>query len=657
MNKFGKIIAGILAGTILVGSAGTIAYKYSPTFKDKVDKVFHIGDKKDDLKKQIEELKQQLEDFKGAENTIKNLQAEKTQLQAEKEALQKQFDENQKQIETLQAEKAKLSQDMQAQIDELNARIANLEKSQTDLQKRIDNLEKRVETLETQVADLQKQVADKQTQIDKLSDKITDLWSVFENYTIYTDSTDKGETPPATEIKKSDKEALEERIAQLETKVSELENTKADKETEKHEKQKIINNYNNQKTTINQTIENNTTIINNCNTTINNNTTTINDYSKTIDSNNTTISNNNNTIKELEQKESRTDEEQTQLDNLKKENSDLQSDNATKQSEIERLQTEIDTARTNVEKLEKTNQEQQAKVSDLEKRVSELEGEVKTIDNDISNLDKSINSLNSQINKFQNFIKNSTIIDDSGTTDPNPDTPSEQISEYGSRVSDLDLTNLNSAETIDSYFAQNTNYTFNSTADKEQIGTNNKITTAYYMAQAVDENSSIEMYFILYKNEREPAFEFAKNAFPNSNVYIRATDNMLFVELNTSKSDTPETPSEDTYEAGTKYFTEFTFEANKDSIINFFNEHSEYSFNSTDDVSGIKEIPSAVFEAMGFKNADKEKGNYKAFSIILFDNAEDKSKALDYVKNNMGSQDVYYKITSNMLYVEVTANC
>lgn len=517
MNKFGKIIAGTLAGVIIGGSIGTgLAYKFSPTFKEKVDNVFHIGDKKDELKKQIEELKQQLEAYKDAENTIKTLQNEKAQLQAEKVDLQKRFDENQNTIKTLQAEKTKLSEDMQNQIDELNVRIANLEKEQTDLQKRIADLEKRVSTLEIQVADLQKQVADKQTQIDKLSEKITNLWSVFENYTIYTDAEDKGETPPATEIKQSDKEALEERISQLETKVAELESTKADKTTEKQAKQEIINNYNNQKETINNNITNNNTTINNYNTTINNNENTINDYTTTIESNNTTIANNNNTINELENKENRTDEEQTTLDNLKRENSDLQDDNATKQSEIERLQTEIDTARTNVENLEKTNQEQQAQVSDLERRVSELEGEVTTIDNDISNLDKSINSVNSQINKFENFIKNSTIIDDSGTTDPseptdpsNPDTPSEDFKlEYGKRYF-TELSDFTTSEEIDNYFAQHSEFVYNKTTDLSQSGILEQIPSAYYLNYgykiADKNNMELEKYiqfsYLFFKSE------------------------------------------------------------------------------------------------------------------------------------------------------------
>lgn len=559
MNKFGKIIAGTLAGVIIGGSIGTgLAYKFSPTFKEKVDNVFHIGDKKDELKKQIEELKQQLEAYKDAENTIKTLQNEKAQLQAEKVDLQKRFDENQNTIKTLQAEKTKLSEDMQNQIDELNVRIANLEKEQTDLQKRIADLEKRVSTLEIQVADLQKQVADKQTQIDKLSEKITNLWSVFENYTIYTDAEDKGETPPATEIKQSDKEALEERISQLETKVAELESTKADKTTEKQAKQEIINNYNNQKETINNNITNNNTTINNYNTTINNNENTINDYTTTIESNNTTIANNNNTINELENKENRTDEEQTTLDNLKRENSDLQADNATKQSEIERLQTEIDTARTNVENLEKTNQEQQAQVSDLERRVSELEGEVTTIDNDISNLDKSINSVNSQIIKFQNFIKNSTIIDDSGTTDPseptdpsNPDTPSEDFKlEYGKRYF-TELSGFITTEEIDNYFAQHSEFVYNKTTDLSQSGILEQIPSAYYTSggykRADEQNPELEKYiefsYMFFNSEdKQKAINFMKSGLAGMGEeelaeycnYYKVTDKYIYLEAKNS---------------------------------------------------------------------------------------------------------------------------
>lgn len=563
MNKFGKIIAGTLAGIVVLGSAGTgLAYKFSPTFKEKVDNVFHIGDKKDELKKQIEELKQQLEAYKDAENTIKTLQNEKAQLQAEKVDLQKRFDENQNTIKTLQAEKTKLSEDMQNQIDELNVRIANLEKEQTDLQKRIADLEKRVSTLEIQVADLQKQVADKQTQIDKLSEKITNLWSVFENYTIYTDAEDKGETPPATEIKQSDKEALEERISQLETKVAELESTKADKTTEKQAKQEIINNYNNQKETINNNITNNNTTINNYNTTINNNENTINDYTTTIESNNTTIANNNNTINELENKENRTDEEQITLDNLKRENSDLQDDNATKQSEIERLQTEIDTARTNVENLEKTNQEQQAQVSDLERRVSELEGEVTTIDNDISNLDKSINSVNSQIIKFQNFIKNSTIIDDSGTTDPseptdpsNPDTPSEDFKlEYGKRYF-TELADFTTSEELDNYFSTRGEYFYSKTTDLSQSGILEQIPSAYYTSGgyklADEQNPELEKYiefsYMFFNSEdKQKAINFMKSGLAGMGEeelaeycnYYKVTDNYLYLEAIVSGSET-----------------------------------------------------------------------------------------------------------------------
>ena len=549
MNKFGKIIAGTLAGIVVLGSAGTgLVYKFSPTFKDKVDNVFHIGNKKDELKKQIEELKQQLEAFKDAENTIKNLQAEKAQLQAEKDDLQKQFDENQKKLETLQAEKSKLSEDMQAQIDELNVKIANLEKEQSDIQKRIDDLEKRVSTLETQVADLQKQVADKQTQIDKLSDKIADLWSVFENYTIYTDAEDKGETPPATEIKQSDKEALEERIAQLETKVAELESNKADKTTEKQAKQEIINNYNEKKITINNNITNNVTIINNSKTTINDNSKTINDYTSTINSNNTTIANNNNTIKDLENKESRTDEEQTTLDNLKKENEDLQTDNTTKQSEIEKLQTEIDTAKANVENLEKKNTEQQAQVEDLEKRVSELEAEVKTIDNDISNLDKSIDSVNSQIDKFEKFIKNSTIVDDSGTTDPSkPDTPSEDFElEYG-KMYFTDLADFTTSEELDEHFAAQSDIVYYKTTDLSQSGILEQIPSAYFTIGgyklADEQNEQLETYiefaYLFFKAEdKQKAIEYMKSGLAGMSEedlaeycnYYKVTDEYLYLE-------------------------------------------------------------------------------------------------------------------------------
>ena len=549
--KFGKIIAGILAGIIIGGSIGTgLAYKFSPTFKEKVDNVFHIGDKKDELKKQIEELKQQLEAYKDANNKIKTLQNEKAQLQTEKDELQKRFDENQNTIKTLQAEKTKLSEDMQAQIDELNARIANLEESQTDLQKRIDDLEKRVSTLEIQVADLKKQVADKQTQIDKLSDKISDMWSLWEQYTIYTDSETQGEIPPATEIKQSDKEALEERISQLEEKVSKLEQNKVDKTTEKQKKQDVINNYNNQKETINNNITNNITIINNNKTTISNNEKTINDYTKTIDSNNTTISNNNNTIKVLENKESRTDEEQTQLDNLKKENSDLQAENTTKQSEIENLQNEINTAKSKVADLEKVNQEQQSQVADLEKRVSELESEVKVIDNDISNLDKSINSVNSQINKFKNFIKNSTIVDDSGTSEPtdpsNPDTPSDFKLEYGKRYF-TELVDFTTSEELDNYFAQHSEFVYNKTTDLSQSDLEQQIPSAYYTSGgykiADEKNEQLEKYiqfsYLFFKTEdKQKAIDFMKSGFAGMSEeefakycnYYKVADNYIYLE-------------------------------------------------------------------------------------------------------------------------------
>lgn len=546
MGKFGKIIAGTVAGILVIGSAGTgLAYKFSPTFKDKVDNVFHIGDKKEDLKKQIEELKQQLEAFKDAENTIKNLQAEKDQLQKEKDELQKQFDENQKQIAILKQEKSQLSEEMQAEIDELNTRISSLEKEQSNLQNRIDSLEKRVSDLEIQVADLQNQVADKQTQIDQLSTKITDLWSVFENYTLYTDAEENGEEPPVTEIKQSDKEALEERINQLETKVAELENTKADKTAEKQTKQEIINKYNNQKITINQTITNNNSTINNYNDKITNNNSAISDYSKTIDSNNTTISNNNNTIKELEQKESLTESEQTQLDNLKSENDQLQKENETKQSEIEKLQAEINTAKSQVAELEQVNQEQQMQVTDLEKRVAELESEVKVIESELSNLDKSIASVNSQISKFENFIKNSTIIDDSGTTDPNeptnpdtPSTPTESV-EAGDRYFDF---NIEMSDSNYDEFFKDYDCDFQSTKEVENINSllNGTIPSAYYLAQGMVDLSSEEITFRRYfgvvmfdVSDRENALNYYFNAIKDNEsttYYYYLSNNILYFE-------------------------------------------------------------------------------------------------------------------------------
>ena len=508
MGKIGKIIAGV-TGTVLVAGAGIgIGCAVNKDFKNKVDNVknkvveFFKRETKQDLKKQVSELLEEIENLKFEKERIiedYTLQVEtlityKTELINETETLKNHLEEKQARIEELESQGLIDSEELQR----LNTEI-------TAINNRIEELESRVAFLENQEVVLRNNISQLEKSLVDLSVQVDNLWNIFENYQIYVESTENGDSSKI-ELTEEEKQIIEDRIEELESEVVEKTTQAEELENQKIVINNQINNLKEEKIVYETNINNyNEQII------INNNlmidlSTQNNNYQKTIDSNNEIIAN----LEALGDKIS--ESEQKQLDDLRLNNATLQeqinNNNITisnTQKTNNEYQALIDTANIELDSLE-------ARIDILETEYSALELQILAVNNDLSNLEK-------QIDKFGKFLNK--VNNDKENEENPPEEGDLTLNIQGESVLNLPFQNMQSVEVIKNYLDSNENYYYEEVkSDDDFSGIFTIFKNATHIFLVSDKTSeTVQSMIIVYPDE-----ETAKGVFDS---YSNNMENIL----------------------------------------------------------------------------------------------------------------------------------